>query len=336
MQDSCGQTIPDALHARAGWPWQPVELPALPSGARWPKISIVTPSFNQVSYIEETIRSVLLQGYPNLEYIIIDGGSTDGSVDIIRHYEHCLAYWVSEPDHGQAHAINKGFARSTGDLMAWINSDDYYAPGALFHMARLFMEQDTGWAAGNCHVMSLDGTLLPGWGEPPHDIERWFMNSLYAQPGIFWRRSLWQQTRGIDESLHYSFDYELWLQFAGRQPFPAWTDAYVATFRLQPTSKTTTNKSAFQRENQQIYRRYRHYLIPVKSRVKIWAIRRNRLARRLINTQNMPVPRLNPLLRAFAQAPWLARDPKYRRQVRRALGNIRRSLLQKHKDKADG
>src|SRR5213592_2149932 len=130
----CLVDLPAPPWGKSGWPWT-VESPQLtdtrPDGYPWPRISIVTPSYNQGQFIEETIRSVLLQGYPNLEYIVIDGGSTDESIAILRKYEKWIAHWVSERDKGQSEAINKGFAQATGEIFAWLNSDDVYERGAI-------------------------------------------------------------------------------------------------------------------------------------------------------------------------------------------------------------
>lgn len=159
-------TFPTSPYGKTGWPWTEGSdlLPdRMPDGSDWPKISIVTPSFNQAQYLEETIRSVLMQGYPNLEYMIIDGGSTDGSIEIIKKYEPWLAYWVSEPDCGQSHAINKGWKRSGGDLLAWLNSDDFLARNALETVAIQYSACEkgkVGFIHGKAIVIDEEGQPL--------------------------------------------------------------------------------------------------------------------------------------------------------------------------------
>ena len=151
------EALPPIDVTKQGWPWIEASdsLPdKMPNGSDWPRISIVTPSYNQGKFLEETIRSVFLQGYPNLEYIIIDGGSTDNSIEIIKKYEPWLTYWVSEKDRGQSHAINKGFEHATGEIYGWLNSDDYFLPRALkaFAQASIKDKNSVAWAGSALEI----------------------------------------------------------------------------------------------------------------------------------------------------------------------------------------
>jgi glycosyltransferase involved in cell wall biosynthesis len=189
-----------------------------PAGTPWPRISVVTPSFNQGKFLEQTIRSVLLQGYPNLEYIVIDGGSTDDSVAIIKKYEGHLAYWVSEPDRGQSHAINKGFARASGEIMCWLNSDDFYLTSTLRTVAEN-LSQDTGAFAvvGHCVQVYEDGRP-PYHGEGRFEgIERllkFWKGYQMHQPSIFWRREVFEKIGYLNETQHYIMDFDYWVRVA--------------------------------------------------------------------------------------------------------------------------
>lgn len=178
----------------------------------YPKISIITPSFNQASYLNGTIMSVLNQNYPNLEYIIIDGASSDNSVNIIKNYEDRLSYWESEKDKGQSHAINKGLKRTTGEIVAWINSDDLYMPNTLGFIAQTFEE--------NPDVDILYGDVInfyPNGLKEYYEVKKFkpidFLSRVSIhQPAVFWRRKIHDQIGYLDESLHYTMDYDLWMR----------------------------------------------------------------------------------------------------------------------------
>jgi glycosyltransferase involved in cell wall biosynthesis len=197
-----------------------------------PKLSVITPSYNQGRFIERTIRSVLDQGYPDLEYVIVDGGSTDETVEVIRRYEDQLAWWVSEPDEGQSHAINKGIERTTGAIVAYINSDDYYLPGAFETAVGTLDRSDAGWVAG----ASLD--LLEG--EPPVELGVWQPRPPTAsegplagrqwwvlapwhvpQPSTFWRREMFERYGPFRQDLVSAFDAELMVRLAIAGEMPA-------------------------------------------------------------------------------------------------------------------
>jgi glycosyltransferase involved in cell wall biosynthesis len=212
-----------------GWPYEePAGLPlppALMGGRRWPKISIVTPSYNQGRFLEETILSVARQGYPEVEHIVIDGGSTDETPTVLELYRDRLAYVASERDRGQSHAINKGMSRASGDILTWLNSDDMLAPGALAAVAMAFVSSNADMVSGICEIWA-DGELaerhLTSCPDGPLPLDElldqegyWNRGRFFYQPEVMFTRELWERAGGrVDESLFYSLDYELWVRFA--------------------------------------------------------------------------------------------------------------------------
>ena len=220
-----------------------------------PRITVVTPSFNQAAFLEETLRSVHEQGYPNLEHIVVDGGSTDGSVDLIRQFEPKLAYWVSEPDRGQCHAINKGMTRATGEIACWLNSDDTLEPGSLYAVAEHFLQNpDWGALVGGSRCVDERGRTIDlrtrqvVTGDPEAEAIRWccrekgsecltcWSRDWFSQPSTFWRRRVWEQVGGLDETLNYSMDYELWRRMAKVTEIHPVQDV-LATYRFHSEAK---------------------------------------------------------------------------------------------------
>jgi glycosyltransferase involved in cell wall biosynthesis len=193
-------------------------------GRAWPRVSIVTPSFNQGQYIEETIRSVLLQGYPNLEYIVVDGASADGSVDVIRRYARWLSSWTSGRDKGQSDAINRGFRSTTGSIVAWLNSDDLLTPGSLHKVAARFAsESGPAVVCGSAELRSTDlATVMWIFDCPPTttvDILAYPEGRHIGQPSVFISRELLDFPEPLRSDLHYVMDFELWLRLSKKSEF---------------------------------------------------------------------------------------------------------------------
>jgi glycosyltransferase involved in cell wall biosynthesis len=220
---------------------------------KYPKISIVTPSYNQSEYLEKTILSIIEQGYPNLQYIIIDGGSTDFSVDIIKKYEHHLSYWVSEKDNGQSHAINKGLEKASGEIFNWINSDDYLEPGALFEVAKCFNENPDRLAIGGyCRLFDekKQTAIISRIGKSGNTEEN-IINFWMNQPSTFYKTEIIKGFGGVNESLHYCMDLELWFRFLSQYGISKlkYTNHLLSHFRHHNSSKTESLTEKFILEN---------------------------------------------------------------------------------------
>lgn len=202
-------------------------------------VSVITPSYNQAHYLEATIRSVLEQDYDAVEYIIIDGGSTDGSVDIIRRYADRLAYWVSEKDRGQTDALNKGFARARGDILAWLNSDDTYEPGAIREAVDyLKAHPEAGMVYGDANFIDEHGRVIGRFPSAQTDYRRLRNGYVHvAQQSSFFRADLWRKVGPLDPTFYFAMDYDLWVRLAAEAPLH-YIPRLWANFRLHSNAKT--------------------------------------------------------------------------------------------------
>lgn len=245
---------------KTGWPWteQTEPLPErMPNDSEYPRISIVTPSYNQGEFIEETIRSVLLQGYPNLEYIIIDGGSTDNSVEVIKKYEPWLTYWVSQPDRGQTDAIQQGFSRITGVVWNWLNSDDLLEPNALQRIASAYQNNSSATIyAGELTVFGegFSSYLHPKCFQNLSELvcvwERWST----PQAAMYLSTSACHQVNGLNILLNFAMDYDLYLRLARIPDFNVQNiNENIVCFRLHSLCKTSNQSLACKEEILRIF-----------------------------------------------------------------------------------
>lgn len=272
MSDITFADLPEPPAGRVGWPWtsadafgqrnQSQALIDLEDAASLPAITVVTPSFNQATYLEETIRSVLLQSYPRLEYIVIDGGSTDGSVEIIERYSRWLRHWESRRDDGQAHAIMKGLELASGEWFNFINSDDLLSPGALHLVASLSGDADV--VAGTCLNFGMNITIGPirNVNLTAAELIDGASHTMFHQPAVWLKRASIKECGGIDTAYRYIFDWVLMVRYLAKFPRVAYTEAVLARFRGHETSKTVAESSRFEHERRAALRQLRDNLPP--------------------------------------------------------------------------
>ena len=213
----------------------------------FPKISVVIPSYNQGQFLEETISSVINQQYPNLELFVVDGGSNDNTVDVIKKYEQHITWWVSEKDKGQSHAINKGFAKATGEIITWLCSDDLYTPGTLHKVADYFSNQgdNVGLVYGGITTFKDCVDLRNNWGYKDKSLERYLAGMAFSQPAAFYRKKYIDKVGGkLNEELHYGMDFDLFCRLALVCDFVPVTDIF-ARYRLHYQSKSVSQANLF-------------------------------------------------------------------------------------------
>ena len=217
--------------------------------SRTPLVSIITPSFNQVAFLEKAIQSVLAQDYPNLEYWVMDGGSTDGSIEVIQSYAPQLAGWISEQDNGQADAINKGFAEATGEIVAWLNSDDLYRPGAIRRAVTVFEENpEVGMVYSDVDSIDADGEIFNRMQYGQWGIRDLMVFNILGQPGVFFRRSVLETAGGLDLSYRYLLDHHLWLRMALAAPMKYSPGEVWAAARIHAGAKNVAEAEGFGEE----------------------------------------------------------------------------------------
>lgn len=252
------EELPPPPDGKTGWPWTLTSPPVNngPTSRRhYPRISIITPSLNQGQFIEETLRSVLLQGYPDLEFIIIDGASTDQTNDVIRKYDPWLSHWESTPDRGQAHAINKGLKKSTGEIFHWVNSDDVLLPNALSKIGNYF-RNGRACLFSVINFCDYDGAVFHHTEFHSDDIGDPGKLVPFHQPGMVLPRRIYQLAGGLSEDIHFSFDAVLFLFAINNSDEVKIIRDPVVKFRIHPSSKTS-NQALYLEEQVAVFREMR-------------------------------------------------------------------------------
>jgi glycosyltransferase involved in cell wall biosynthesis len=247
--------LPPPPPGRTGWPWteESPQLPdTMPDGRPWPRVSIVTPSYNSGDFLENAIRSVLLQGYPCIEHIIVDGGSTDGTLDVLRRYDRWVR-WLSEKDNGQADALNKGFRMAGGEVVAWLNADDMYLPGAIrMAVSYLCTHPEVDLVHGDLECIDAEGRVIAYWQGQEFSFPEAVLSTQIYQTTAFFRRTLLEQVGPVRADLHYVLDWEFFLRL-GQAAQSYKLDATLSRFRLSPDTKSVKYPERFWLEHLRVY-----------------------------------------------------------------------------------
>jgi glycosyltransferase involved in cell wall biosynthesis len=265
--------LPLSPLGKTGWPWtkESSQLPALmPDGSEWPRISIVTPSYNQGQFIEETIRSVLLQGYPNIEYVIIDGGSTDNTLEIINKYQQYITYWISEPDKGQSHALNKGFRKATGQLIGWQNSDDFYHSDTFVKAAEASLASpNIDIIYGNTNNIDTSGEFIRKYPVSSFDIHEMIPYLNMCNQSLFFKDTIFTEGNFIDENFCHAMDLEFLVRLALENYKFYFDPGILGYYRVHKNSKGSTQNNIALKDSLIIYRyvfQYPHVQTSLKAK----------------------------------------------------------------------
>lgn len=270
-----------------------------------PKISVVTPTFNQGKYIEATLRSVHEQGYPNLEHIVIDGGSTDGTVDVIRRFDDQIAFWSSEPDDGQTDALIKGFSKATGDIFCWLNSDDLFVPTTLMEVAAFFDSHDEArFVYGDSQWVDVDGHFIKPKREHRWNEFVWLNDhNFIPQPSTFWRAEIYREVGGLDISFDLAMDADLWIRFA-KVTAPIHVPRLWSSMRFYAEQKNTRMRKQSLEEMGRIRARYGLGSSPWADSMRSFGARALRIALKLLSGGYPPAELVRHLPRLVGRGSW--------------------------------
>ena len=307
MRVDSWRELPVRPAGKQGWPWDAAvrRVPEkMPNGQPWPRITVVTPAYNQAQFLEETMRSVLMQGYPNSEYMVINDGATDNTEEVISRYERYLNFWTTQKNSGQPTAVNNGMARSTGEILGWLNSDDLLLPRALERTALARMNPEVKITCGFREVIDSDSRITWHWVHPRPNNEDLKRICYLAQETVFWNREVWEKAGPLGAEWRFALDVDLWNKFMAAGYTFHLLPYFLGAFRVHPASKGSTMEAVRQAELRRIYQTYLGRDVSEQELVAETRYgKRMRLIRRLAKLRLFHWPRLANRLIDWAYLP---------------------------------